>query len=62
MDDISRKLGISKKTLYQYVKDKEDLLSGAVEMFNEHEEQQYEQIPQAGYELFLDDGDEALEV
>lgn len=26
MDDISRELGISKKTLYQYVKDKEDLV------------------------------------
>lgn len=26
MDDISRSLGISKKTLYQYVKSKEDLI------------------------------------
>ena len=26
MDDISRHLGISKKTLYQYVKDKADLV------------------------------------
>lgn len=26
MDDVSRELGISKKTLYQYVKDKEDLV------------------------------------
>jgi len=27
MDDISRKLGISKKTLYRYVKSKEDLIA-----------------------------------
>jgi len=26
MDDVSRELGISKKTLYKYVKDKEDLI------------------------------------
>ena len=27
MDDIARKLGISKKTLYQYVENKTDLVS-----------------------------------
>ena len=26
MDDVSRELGISKKTLYQYVKDKSELV------------------------------------
>lgn len=48
MDDISRKLGISKKTLYQHVKDKEDLLSGAVEMFNEYEEKQLSDLHAKG--------------
>jgi len=31
MDDISRQLGISKKTLYQYVENKEDLVSQTAE-------------------------------
>jgi AcrR family transcriptional regulator len=30
MDDVARELGISKKTLYQYVEDKNDLVSKAV--------------------------------
>lgn len=30
MDDISRELGISKKTLYQYFKDKDDLVSKSI--------------------------------
>jgi TetR/AcrR family transcriptional regulator, cholesterol catabolism regulator len=30
MDDISRQLGISKKTLYQFVNDKEDLVAKAI--------------------------------
>lgn len=32
MDDIAKNLGISKKTLYKYVKDKEDLVHKAVHM------------------------------
>ncbi|HLO59572.1 MAG TPA: TetR/AcrR family transcriptional regulator [Bacteroidales bacterium] len=32
MDDVSRELGISKKTLYQYVKDKDELVSKVVEL------------------------------
>lgn len=32
MDDISRKLGISKKTLYRYVKSKEDLIEKLFEL------------------------------
>lgn len=32
MDDIARELGISKKTLYQYVEDKNDLVAKVVEM------------------------------
>ena len=31
MDDISRKLGISKKTLYRFVKNKEDLIARLLE-------------------------------
>ncbi len=32
MDDIARELGISKKTLYQYVADKNDLIKQVIEM------------------------------
>lgn len=32
MDDVSRELGISKKTLYQYVRDKDELVSKVVEL------------------------------
>ena len=32
MDDVARELGISKKTLYQYVNDKNDLVQKVVEM------------------------------
>ena len=38
MDDISRKLGISKKTLYRFVKSKEDL----IEKLFEYEQQKWE--------------------
>ena len=31
MDDVSRELGISKKTLYQYVKDKSELVEGIID-------------------------------
>ncbi len=37
MDDIAQKLGISKKTLYKYVKDKNDLLIQSVRGFQVHE-------------------------
>jgi AcrR family transcriptional regulator len=32
MDDVSRELGISKKTLYQYVHDKDELVSEVIEL------------------------------
>lgn len=32
MDDISRELGMSKKTLYQFVNDKNDLVEGAIKL------------------------------
>jgi len=38
MDDISRKLGISKKTLYRFVKSKEDM----IEKLFEYEQQKWE--------------------
>src|ERR1035437_5478279 len=38
MDDISRKLGISKKTLYRFVKSKEDL----IEKLFEYEQKKWE--------------------
>ena len=38
MDDVARELGISKKTLYLYVKDKADLVDKVVEMdINSHQ-------------------------
>lgn len=37
MDDIARHLGISKKTLYQYVSDKKDLVKQGVSLLIEHE-------------------------
>lgn len=37
MDDVARHLGVSKKTLYLYVKDKEDLLNKSVGCFLDNE-------------------------
>jgi len=39
MDDISSHLGISKKTLYQYVDDKKDLVKKGLTLLIEHEKQ-----------------------
>jgi AcrR family transcriptional regulator len=39
MDDVARELGISKKTLYQYVTDKEDLVNQAFMMHLEKAEE-----------------------
>ncbi len=44
MDDISRKLGISKKTLYTYVDNKEDLVSKIMSMYLENEQNVCAQI------------------
>jgi len=35
MDDIAREMGMSKKTLYQVVKDKHDIVAGVTELFKE---------------------------
>jgi|SRR5690554_845262 len=40
MDDISRKLGISKKTLYQYVSNKKDLVKKVVKSLVEEQQHQ----------------------
>ena len=39
MDDISRELGISKKTLYQYFEDKNDLVSQAMKQYLEDQKE-----------------------
>jgi len=39
MEDISRKMGISKKTLYQFVKDKKDLVNKGMKLCLEEEQQ-----------------------
>lgn len=44
MDDMARHLGISKKTLYLYVKDKEDLVSRAIGLFIQREREYQEKI------------------
>lgn len=44
MDDISRELGISKKTLYQYVNNKEELVQKTLEALDcEHDEEMEKQ-------------------
>jgi len=58
MDDIARKLCISKKTLYAHVKDKEDLLENAVILFSKAEQHQIEEICGRGLNAI----DESLEI
>ncbi len=43
MDDIARELGISKKTLYQWVSNKEDLVRRVLSHFIEEEKMRYEE-------------------
>lgn len=49
MDDIAKNLGISKKTLYKYVKDKEDLVRKAMNLHCDLEDEAIEKICAAGY-------------
>lgn len=49
MDDIAKNLGISKKTLYKYVKDKEDLVRKAMNLHCEMEDEAIEKICDAGH-------------
>jgi len=58
MEDIARKLGISKKTLYAHVKDKEDLLLQAVILFGKFEDKQLNEICSRGLNAI----DESLEI
>ena len=44
MDDISRQLGISKKTLYKYVADKSDLVKKAIQFHCDTEDRQLKEI------------------
>lgn len=44
MDDFARHLGISKKTLYQYVTDKDDLVRKGIELYLEKDRCEVEQI------------------
>lgn len=44
MDDIARHLGISKKTLYQYVKDKNELVKLVTELVIEERQCEYQQV------------------
>ena len=46
MDDVASKLGMSKKTLYQYVSNKEDLVLKAIRFFVENQKKQFEEILQ----------------
>ncbi len=57
MDDISRHLGISKKTLYQYFKDKNELVKEITKSVIEDRQQEYDEVAQGAdnaiEELFL---------
>lgn len=44
MDDIARQLGISKKTLYQYVSDKNDLVVKVMQSIIDHEKSMVNQL------------------
>ncbi len=48
MDDISRQLGISKKTLYKYVSDKNDLVKKSVQVIIAVEDEAIDQIQSKG--------------
>ena len=44
MDDIARHLSMSKKTLYQYFKDKDELVTIGIQLHMENEKSEYQQI------------------
>lgn len=58
MDDMSRHLGISKKTLYHYVKDKEDLVQKSVNHFCNKEDEEIRHICSRGMNAV----DESLDI
>jgi len=44
MDEMARQLGISKKTIYTFVKDKNDLVEQCLQLMNEQEQCEMEEI------------------
>jgi TetR/AcrR family transcriptional regulator, cholesterol catabolism regulator len=48
MDDVAREIGISKKTLYQYVENKNDLLNKVLDMELEESECNIEKVDNSG--------------
>jgi AcrR family transcriptional regulator len=58
MDDMARHLGVSKKTIYLYVKDKEELLSKSILGYCDIEDQQMREISEKGLNAI----DESLEI
>jgi len=58
MDDVARHLGVSKKTLYQFVTDKEDLVKKSVSAFCQQEDNDISTICQKGLNAI----DENLEI
>lgn len=58
MDDMARHLGMSKKTLYQYVRDKEDLVQKSVAFFCTKEDKEIREICHVGHNAI----DESLEI
>lgn len=58
MDDMARHLSMSKKTLYQYVKDKEDLVNKVISLFIHNENTQVNGIHEKQYDAI----EESLEI
>lgn len=50
MDDISNRLGISKKTLYQVVTDKEDLVKKAIQFHLDQEKKELNDITKSSFD------------
>ncbi len=58
MDDMARHLSMSKKTLYQYVKDKEDLVNKVISLFIHNENSSVNAIHEKQYDAI----EESLEI
>lgn len=48
MNDIAKDMGVSKKTLYQYVKDKSDLVQSLIQMELDRKRENYDRIHNQG--------------
>ena len=51
MDDIAREIGVSKKTIYQFFKDKNELVSEVAEAYNAQELKDLEVIEQEAHDV-----------